>query len=321
MLAVVTLKKIWKNEYIQTAIMIALMVGAVFGLWYGSQLVLNTEYPALAVVSTSMLPTLNVGDVIIVQGVNAIQINADYYTGDIVVFRDPSKPDYRIVHRAVKIENTSNGYWITTRGDNVGGDKDQFSPWHESFLIGKVIARVPYVGNFSLLLNAYGTFYYFVFIIIIIINIILSLVFSSEKDKTVEEPKKPEKINIGTIFFIIFNVLLIGFALFSVIGSFTFWQIGAEPPQYVTIRGMYTDLQYQATYKPPQSNINGAFLYPSIFTYQIDCLVNGNIRTGVPTFSWLQASILVLVVYDLWELNKKWHLGEKLKQRLSSLYK
>ena len=157
-MAAATLKQLWKNEYFQTAIMIILMIVIVFGFWYGSQLVLNTQYPALAVVSTSMLPTLNVGDVIIVQGLPATQINAHYTTGDIVVFRNPNNPDERIVHRAVKIENTSNGYLITTVGDNVGGEKDQFSPWPASLLVGKVIARIPYVGNFPYSSTRWGIF-------------------------------------------------------------------------------------------------------------------------------------------------------------------
>jgi signal peptidase I len=79
-----TLKKLWKNEYVQTAVVIGLIALAVFGFWMGSQAVLNTPYPALAVVSGSMcIPyngacdgwthpfehTLHIGDLIIVQGV------------------------------------------------------------------------------------------------------------------------------------------------------------------------------------------------------------------------------------------------------------
>jgi signal peptidase len=140
-LAATTLKRLWKNEYFQTIIMIVLMVVIVFGFWYGCQLALNTDHPALVVVSESMLPTLNVGDVIIVQGVTATQINANYTTGDIVVYMRPSDGKL-IVHRAVSIENRSNGYWITVKGDNnLGSDQ----PFQERYLVGKVIARITYV--------------------------------------------------------------------------------------------------------------------------------------------------------------------------------
>ncbi|RJS77777.1 signal peptidase I, partial [Candidatus Bathyarchaeota archaeon] len=149
-MALETLRKLWKNEYFQTAITVILLLAFVFGFWYVTQTVLRTGYPALAVASTSMLPTLNVGDLIIVQGVPPEQINANYLTGDIVVFTD-AKGDL-IVHRAVKVENISGEYWFTTKGDNVPGSKDQFSPWPASRLVGKVVGRIPWIGNFALLM-------------------------------------------------------------------------------------------------------------------------------------------------------------------------
>jgi signal peptidase len=292
--------------------MIVLMLVIVFGFWYGTQLVLNTQYPALAVVSTSMLPTLNVGDVIIVQGLPATQIKA----GDVVVFRSPYEPDKRIVHRAVKIETGADGYWIITHGDNnpIGSDER----FHESYLIGKVIARIPYVGNFPLFINSLGNFYYFTIIIIIIINILLSLFFDTDEEKKSikEEPHEKRKLfgklDIDTVFFLILNVLLIGFTIFNLFGNFTFWQIGAEPPQYVTIRGLYSDLQYQASFK----YISKAVLSQGFLTYQIDCSVNEAIRPGVPTFSWMQASILTLLILNLWMANKYLHFAKRLKQAL-----
>jgi len=320
------LKQLWKNEYFQMAIMIILMVGIVFGFWYGSQLVLNTQYPALAVVSTSMTPTLNVGDVIIVQGVPVTQIRANYTTGDIVVFISPSDPNQRIVHRAVKIENTTSGYMITTLGDRyMGEEEDQFSPWPASLLVGKVIARIPYIGNFPLFVNALGNFYYFIIIIIIVINLLLSLFFDTDGEKsTKEEPHEKRKLfgklEIETIFFLLLDVLLVGFLIFNLLGAFTFWQIGADPPQNVTIRGMYSDLQYQANY--PQY-VSKAFLSQGFFTYQIDCLVNGAVRPSVPTFSWVQFSILLLVFLNLWMANKYLQFAKRLKQALkpNSIYK
>jgi signal peptidase I len=324
-LAVAILKQLWKNEYFQTAIMIILMVTIVFGFWYGSKLVLNTQYPALAVVSTSMLPTLNVGDVIIVQGVSVTQIKASYTTGDIVVFINPYDSDQRIVHRAVKIENTSNGYMITTVGDNVGGQEDQFSPWSASLLVGKVIARIPYVGNFPLFVNALGNFYYFVIVIIIIINLLLSLLFDSDGEKKSAKGESREKrklfgkLQIETVIFLISEVLLVGFLIFNLFGIFTFWQIGADPPQNVTIRGIYSDLQYQTGYR----YISEASLSQGFLTYQIDCLVNGTVRPGVPTFSWVQVSILLLVFFNLWIANKHLQFVKRLKQtlKLNSIYK
>lgn len=320
-LASVPLKQLWKNEYFQTAIMIVLTIVIVSGLWYGSQRALNTQYPALAVVSTSMLPTLNVGDVIIIQGVPATQINANYTTGDVVVYRLPYNPNKRIVHRAVKKELGPDGYWrITTKGDNnIGPDP----PFHESYLIGKVIARIPYVGNFDLFVNAPGNFYFFiVLIVILVVVILLSLSYKdtegeeSTKEKPREKRKLFGKIDIGTIYLIILNALIISILAFSSWGAFTFWQPGADPPQYATIRGMYSDMQYHEGFK------KSVFLSQSLFTYKIDCLVNGAIRPGVPTFSWMQASFFILFLLNFWILLNFVKSRRLWKKELnSSLYK
>jgi len=129
------------------------------------------------------------------------------------------------------------------------------------------------------------------------------------------------KLGIETISFLILDGLLIGFLIFNLFGVFTFWQIGKEPqPGYVTIRGMYSDLQYHASFK--QSVIE-VFLSQGFLTYQIDCLVNWAVRPGVPTFSWMQVSILLLVFINLWMANKYLQLAKKLKQalKLNSIYK
>jgi len=289
--------KIWENEYVKTAIMVILLIAVVFGFWYGSQLALNTQYPALAVASTSMLPTLNVGDLIIVQGVNPAQINAQYITGDIVVFRSPSNPDKLIVHRAVKVEPRGDGYRFTTHGDNnPPGSEENFD---ESYLIGKVTARILYLGNFALLVHVQEGIWFFIILIMILIAIFFAFPSSTDnEEKTTKEEQTQEKrklfgkLDIETVYLLILNSLIICFMVFSLWGAFTFWQLGADPPQHVTIRGMYRDLQYHESFE------KSVFLSQGLFTYKIDCLVDGAIRPGVPTFSWMQASILILFLLN-----------------------
>ena len=133
------IKKLWKNEYFQTIIVVALIVLIVFGFWYGSQLALNTKIPpALAVVSGSMcIPydgacdgwlsvnhpferTLHIGDIIIIQGVNPQDLNANYPDSDIIVYQDPrypTDPDEKIVHRIVGKEEINNTLYFFTKGD------------------------------------------------------------------------------------------------------------------------------------------------------------------------------------------------------------
>lgn len=314
-MTVVTFKKLWKNEYFQTVIMFALIMAIVFGLFFGAQVILGTEYPALAVASTSMLPTLNVGDLIIVQKADPAQLNADYVTGDIVVFKNPFNPEKLIVHRVVKVENKSDGYSITTHGDNVPGEKDQFSPWSSKLLVGKVIMKVPYIGHLPLFIHAERNIYLSLFLIIILIFILTMLPFGDEEEEKHEGKKLFGKVDIDIIYFLVLNFLIIGFLVFSLWGAFTFWQTGADPPQYVTIRGMYADLQYHESF-------NAAFLSQGFITYRIDCMVNYAIRPGVPTFSWMQASVLALIILNiraLINLHKIKEKFEKLKLKLKPI--
>ena len=176
------LKKAWKNEYVQTAVVIGLIVLVVFAFWAGSQLVLNTPYPVLAVVTGSMcVPydggcdgwthpfdrTLHVGDLIIVQGVNPADLSADYPNSDIIVFRKPGNPDELIVHRIVAINEVGGKLYFRTKGDGNGNkwpntpQPVEYDPWQdngvpgvsEDNVVGKVIMRVPLVGHVVLLMR------------------------------------------------------------------------------------------------------------------------------------------------------------------------
>jgi len=138
-MALASLKKLWKNEYFQTIVMIVLIIVVVFGFWYGSQLVLNTQYPALAVASGSMctLPgsgcdgwshpferTLHVGDLIIVQYVDPKSIKDTYPESDIIVFHKPKSSPYEedelIVHRVIEKAERNSLTFFRTKGDGNG---------------------------------------------------------------------------------------------------------------------------------------------------------------------------------------------------------
>ena len=108
------MRDLWKNNYFQMVVAIGLIVAIILGLFYGSQLVLNTKYPTLTVETGSMcIPhdslcdgwthpferTLHVGDILIVHGVNPKDLNASYPNSDIIVFHRPNNPDELIVHR------------------------------------------------------------------------------------------------------------------------------------------------------------------------------------------------------------------------------
>jgi signal peptidase I len=208
------LKKLWKNEYIQTAIAIGLIALVIFGFWYGSQVVLNTPYPALAVVSGSMcIPydgacggwthpfarTLHIGDLIIVQGVNPADLNADYPNSDIIVFHKPGDPEELIVHRIVAKEERDGVLYFYTKGDGNGANKwpstpssSDYDPWNdrqgvpENLVVGKVVMRIPWLGHLVLFMrNSIG--------LPIVIALIIILVIVEFIVPLLREKKPPEQ--------------------------------------------------------------------------------------------------------------------------------
>lgn len=303
-------KNIWKNEYFQTALTIGLTIIVVFGVWIAAQNVLRTSNPVLAVVSTSMLPTLNVGDDIIIQGVNASEINAAPITGDIVVFRDPNSPSNSIVHRAIARENRSGVYWFTTHGDNNPSGANE--NWPEQNLLGRVVGKIPYVGNLALLSQSLGGDYFIILFIVIIIIIFVLLIPSGKKEEEKPdegEPKKERrlfgKLSMSQVSFIIVNIILVAITVFSLFGSLTFWQPGAVPQQLVTIYGIYPDMQWYLSFATKTyNNITQAYLYNGFFTYQINAQVSSIVRPGVPALAWWQIALAILIIFDAWTLFK-----------------
>ncbi|MEM0095662.1 MAG: signal peptidase I [Candidatus Bathyarchaeia archaeon] len=318
-MAVETIKKLWKNEYFQTAITVALLFLIVLGLYYGAQAALGTPYPALAVASDSMFPTLNIGDLIIVQKIDPTQINADPsgLTGDILVYRKRTTyGEELIVHRAVKIENISGQIYITTRSDKYGSND---VPWSSSQLVGKVIARIPFIGHLPLFFHSQENVY-ILFIAFLIILIILLLPLDSDKEtkSTENKPKTTEKrgrfkINLNHVFYITINVILISLIIFSLWGQYAFWQPGAgsnRRGEWVTIYGMYADVQFH-------ENFGEAQLSQSLLAYKIDCRLSTGTRLGVPTFAWYQFFIIILVLFNVWKIYGFWKgkVLEKPRQR------
>ena len=204
-----TIPKIWENEYVKTAMMIILLVAVVFGFWYGSQLALNTQYPALAVASGSMCKvqhmycdgwshpfsrTLHVGDLIIVQGVDPKEIKAaSEPDGDIIVFHQPLGGNELIVHRAIEKETRADGeIYFMTKGD--GNSRADSVPVQGDQVVGKVILRIPWIGHVALFLhNSSGIFIIIILIVILVIVEFVFPIFSSEKAE-VDGGEKSEKV-------------------------------------------------------------------------------------------------------------------------------
>ncbi len=203
----VTVKRLWNNEFFKTALMVIFIVALVFGVWFGSQLVLNTSYPALAVASGSMckLPgsycdgwshpfsrTLHVGDLIIIQGVDPENIKAaPYPDGDIIVFRHPEATKELIVHRAIEKQTVGGNISFRTKGDGNTGPDPQLVP--EDNVVGKVVLRIPWIGHIALFMHNSSGIFIIIFLIIIVVIIELIIPLFSREEAEVEQKENVEQ--------------------------------------------------------------------------------------------------------------------------------
>lgn len=192
------LKDVLKNEYVKSLIFLAIILGSVVAFWFGLRTYLRTDYPLLAVASGSMIPTLNVGDLIVVQGgLNVSDIVAEYGTGDIVVFHKPSNPDELIVHRAVEIFENEGILYLKTKGDN--NPSPDLWEVNDSNLVGKVVWSIPYLGHIPLFVHTPTGMT--IIIILIVILILLEFIIPSAKEKRKPEQPKEENsvLDIGSL--------------------------------------------------------------------------------------------------------------------------
>ena len=119
-------------------------------IWIGLQIAFGTQNPFYVVASGSMIPVLEVYDVLIVQGHEPFE---DIEIGDIIVFNRPSDHNRVIVHRVVSILG-DDPKTIRTQGDaNPGSIPGTDFPITEEEYIGKVAYTLPQVGYVTQLLK------------------------------------------------------------------------------------------------------------------------------------------------------------------------
>ena len=125
---------------------IAIVVVGVAIVWLGLRFAFGTNNPFYVVSSGSMVPTLNVNDVLVVKGGTSSFGNLK--VGDIIVFNKPAGDDRVIVHRVAGIYTTTQGESIIrTKGDaNPGSIPGVDFPIRVHDYIGKVAYVIPGVG-------------------------------------------------------------------------------------------------------------------------------------------------------------------------------
>jgi signal peptidase len=142
----------WKELLKYFAFFIAIAVVA-FGGIQVLKASLKTQYPVMVVVSESMVPTLGVGDFILVGQIQNFDdvVAEPQPAGDILVFLKPGTSDEYIVHRAIEKSNLNGELYFVTKGDN-NAVKDS-RPVQKSNVMGKVIGNIPIMGYFPMFIK------------------------------------------------------------------------------------------------------------------------------------------------------------------------
>ncbi|MGQ9468951.1 MAG: signal peptidase I, partial [Nitrososphaerales archaeon] len=125
-------------------------------IWLLPRVALGTDTPFFSVSSSSMAPTLNVGDYIVVMSKDKVSFDS-LSIGDIIVFhnpRNPSDPNDIWVHRLVDIRYNSGQKVLITKGD--ANERTDLELWGfvitEKDYIGKYTGfKIPYLGYLALL--------------------------------------------------------------------------------------------------------------------------------------------------------------------------
>jgi signal peptidase len=106
----------------------------------------------LVVLSGSMEPALDTGDVVVVQRIAPL----DARRGDIVTFRDPEQPGRLVTHRVRSLRVHDGRVRFVTRGDaNNTSERWQVEAGGQ---ISRVLYRVPDLGHVLVLLRSTGLF-------------------------------------------------------------------------------------------------------------------------------------------------------------------
>ncbi len=153
---------------------IAIVVIAVVVIWLSLQAVFGTQNPFYVVASGSMIPALEVYDIIVIQGHDPFE---EVQVGDIIVFDRPSDHNRVIVHRVESILNEE-PFTVRTQGDaNPSFIRGTDYPITEEEYIGKVAYVIPQVGYITQILKPPMNY----IIIVIVIGVMIIKQFAGKK--------------------------------------------------------------------------------------------------------------------------------------------
>jgi signal peptidase len=202
----INISKKQKKEAIIAFIMIIVAVGGTFGFLGILKLTLKTDNPLVVVTSESMVPTIEIGDLLVIQWIEPDEIE----NGTIILYDSRNLWPNRyveepIVHRIVSkyFNDTDNNWYFITKGDN-NGDTDPPDGLFGSEIavpqdrvIGIVKTIIPKIGKVKIWMDntpGLSTIILVGLSIALLISIIWDLMHP-EKDKEKEEELE-DKANI-----------------------------------------------------------------------------------------------------------------------------
>uniref|UniRef100_A0A7S2UZN9 Signal peptidase complex catalytic subunit SEC11 n=1 Tax=Fibrocapsa japonica TaxID=94617 RepID=A0A7S2UZN9_9STRA len=154
---VVELKKLWANkrQLAFQGLNLAMIVFSALMIWKSLMVVTKSESPVVVVLSGSMEPAFQRGDILFLNN------HADpLRVGEVVVFKIKDR-DIPIVHRIMKVHEKPDGrVEVLTKGDNNRvDDRGLYSPgqlWLErEDILGRARGTLRYVGMVTIILNDY----------------------------------------------------------------------------------------------------------------------------------------------------------------------
>lgn len=143
------------KEIRETLIYVVIGLFLAFTINMGLGYALNTDKPVMAVVSSSMEPTLSKGDLVVVKGTEIETI----MVGDVIVYHNPFQ-GVDVVHRVIEIKKEGGELYFYTKGDNnitnrlPDQDAGVAPPITEYYVKGRVVLTIPKLGWFRVIVSS-----------------------------------------------------------------------------------------------------------------------------------------------------------------------
>uniref|UniRef100_A0A7S0YZE4 Signal peptidase complex catalytic subunit SEC11 n=1 Tax=Hemiselmis tepida TaxID=464990 RepID=A0A7S0YZE4_9CRYP len=150
-----SLRSMRTRQLAHQVINLGLIVTSALMIWKSLMVVTNSESPVVVVLSGSMEPAFQRGDILFLW-----LGHGSFRVGEIVVFKIEGR-DIPIVHRVIKLHEKRDGRVdVLTKGDNNDvDDRGLYAPdqrWlNRKHIIGRAMGYLPYVGMVTIIMNDY----------------------------------------------------------------------------------------------------------------------------------------------------------------------